>query len=60
MATLIRTVESQASLRGPVTKIDLEALRARNAERAAEAIENLKRRGLYVLTRGEPIVKRKS
>lgn len=49
-----------AELRGPATEINLDALRIRNAKRVAEAIDDLKRRGLYVLTRGEPIVKRKS
>ena len=48
-----------AVLRGPVRLINVEALRQRNAERVAEAIANLRAQGKYVLTRGEPIVKRK-
>jgi len=34
------------------------ALRQRNDERVAEAILELKRKGLYVLTKGSPIVRR--
>jgi len=58
--TSTKIAEFTEVLRGPAHRINLDALRARNAERVAEAIDDLKRRGLYVLTRGEPIVKRKS
>lgn len=51
--------EFTAELRGTAHLINVEALRQRNAERAAEAVAELKRRGLYILTRGAPIVKRK-
>lgn len=56
----VTTSTKIAELRGPATEINLDALRIRNAKRVAEAIDDLKRRGLYVLTRGEPIVRRKS
>jgi len=49
-----------AELRGPAHRIDVQALRKRNAERASAAVAELKAKGLYGPERGEPIVKRKS